>query len=189
MFASPFNGARLDTWLRAKSSEARLRHFSRPVRSLMFMPTPLIVESCTTSDSTMGLSLSRFSKTNLRTAASKFLSGKMDSAGFSSLSFSFAFSLSLALSWASRVLAARVTNRIDTISCFICSVRRILQSGKIVCQGCGGIRLRPSAATSVLMPHHGEGNLHDGFDAGLAVEGELPAEEFSEAPGNDETEP
>src|SRR5688572_19735785 len=39
-----------------------------------------------------------------------------------------------------------------------------------------------------LMADDGEGDFDDGFDAGLALEGELAAEEFGEALGDDEAE-
>src|SRR3954453_78940 len=64
----------------ARSREARLLHLSNPVRSLMPRPVAVMVERLTTSASVIGLSVSRFSKTNLRTAASRFLSLKMEGA-------------------------------------------------------------------------------------------------------------
>src|SRR6266850_3343953 len=78
MFLRSFKGAILLIWFFARSSEARLLHLSRPVRSLICMLAPLIVERLATSPSVIGLLLSRFSKTNLRTAFSRFLSGKME---------------------------------------------------------------------------------------------------------------
>src|SRR5688572_5816126 len=74
-------GPRLVMAFLARFRDARLRHFSRPVRSLIPIPMPLTVERFWTSDSVIGLSLSRFSKTNLRTAASSFLSRKIETSG------------------------------------------------------------------------------------------------------------
>src|SRR5260221_563436 len=78
MFFRSASGARFEIWFFERSREARLLHFSSPARSLICMPDPLMVERLATSASLIGLSLSRFSKTNLRTAASKFLSGKIE---------------------------------------------------------------------------------------------------------------
>src|SRR3954462_3414641 len=81
MFLRSFKAAILLIWFFARSREARLLHFSRPVRSLICIFAPLIVERLATSPSVMGLLLSRFSKTNLRTAFSRFLSGNMEMSG------------------------------------------------------------------------------------------------------------
>src|SRR3954471_23678457 len=78
MFLRSFRASIFPIWFFERSSDARLLHFSRPVRSLICMLAPLIVERLATSASVIGLSLSRFSKTNLRTAASRFLSGKIE---------------------------------------------------------------------------------------------------------------
>src|SRR6266404_4602375 len=78
MFLRSFSGASIEIWFLAKSNDARLLHLSRPVRSLICMPAPLMVERLDTSASVIGLLLSRFSKTTFRTAASRFLSGKME---------------------------------------------------------------------------------------------------------------
>src|SRR5260370_25911419 len=60
-----------------RSSAARFWHFSSPARLVMPRPTPWIVDRFTRSASVNGLSLSRFSMTNFRTAASRFGSAKL----------------------------------------------------------------------------------------------------------------
>src|SRR5262245_43043494 len=74
------SGARSLISLSSRSSSARLLHLSRPCKLAIFFPLPLMTEIFTTSASTSGSGLFRFSKTFWRTTASRFLSGNRSSA-------------------------------------------------------------------------------------------------------------
>ena len=79
--ARPLSGVRSAILFFARSSEASSWHLSSPVRLVIARPLASIVERVARSASTRGLSVSRFSKTNLRTAASRLRSRKRGAAG------------------------------------------------------------------------------------------------------------